>query len=351
MTQLPFSRVAVAALTLAMAACESGPPDPTLFHVPIEGAQGVDWYYGPLPNHANGVGEAEDYQCGVKAVQFRRTTDFLIPSFRAMEAGVNVLAAAPGQVVTVVDEHPDRNLAYELGRPGNLVRILHDDGIYSVYRHLKLGSVRVEEGDRVRTGDVMAEAGSSGDSEWPRLGFEAQDGNGDPFDPWAGACSGAVSLWASQPEYPDDFAVVDQGTTDLEATLAMIAARPPDVTAFSKGEELTFWIHTVNRPAGVMTLRLTAAGMPLESVVFEYAAPDPGNTVYGGQLQIAPDDPTGTWSLEYSMNGDVFAALQFHVADPDSGANLTGALEAAEGVGRAAGDAGRLRVSKRGLER
>jgi murein DD-endopeptidase MepM/ murein hydrolase activator NlpD len=111
-----------------------------------------------------------------------------------------VLAAAEGQVVAVLDEEQeevtllrkaDEALAPYVQRiverqntqlargargiVGNHIVIGHG-GEYSLYAHLKPGSVRVKVGDRVRRGQAIALVGSSGSSTEPHLHFHVCDG-------------------------------------------------------------------------------------------------------------------------------------------------------------------------------
>lgn len=301
-------------LALGAASCDvsSGPPDATLFGVPIEGERGIDWYYGTLPNHGQDWDEVEDYTCGTKTRDFNVNTDFLVPSFRAMERGVSALAAAPGEVVEVHDGEPDVWLAYQLGVQGNYVRIRHRDGLESVYRNLKNGSIRVQVGDRVEAGDPVGQAGSSGESNWPRVGFEARTSAGQPFDPWAGECSPGRSYWVEQPDYPDEFQVIDFGTIDRATSLPLIAGRPPDVTSFQPGQVVGFWAHVMNRPAGALTVALTGPELRIDSTaVFEQ--PDPANTVLRGHVLLPSDAPAGTWVVTYALDGEEFVRMEFQV--------------------------------------
>lgn len=55
---------------------------------------------------------------------------------------------------------------------GNYVIIDHRNGEYSVYAHLKPGSIRVKVGDRVGARDSIAAVGSSGNSTEPHLHFQ-----------------------------------------------------------------------------------------------------------------------------------------------------------------------------------
>src|ERR1700744_342776 len=90
--------------------------------------------------------------------------------------GQPVLADANGTVVRVLNDdadnapyHPDADAKH-----GNVVVIDHGDGEFSVYSHLKQGSVTVKAGDRVKTGDKIAQVGNSGDSQFPRLEYSLQ---------------------------------------------------------------------------------------------------------------------------------------------------------------------------------
>lgn len=331
----PRAAVLAAALLAVLglgAACDlTDPPATTYFEVPIAGESYVDWFYGPLPNHDVEPDGAEDYLCGVKTIVFRRTTDFLLPSLREMDQGVDVLAAAAGEVTRVQDGEPDRNLEYRLQRPGNQVWIRHADGLQTGYRYLKQGSILVGRGDRVAAGQVIAQAGSSGNSNWPRLGFEVRDQNGDALDPWAGACSGSSTFWAEQPDYPNAFTVVDLGTTDQPAFLSVVANRPPDVTTFQPGQEVTFWVHTVNRPVGELSLRLLGPDATLDSAAATLPAPDPANTVFGGLLILGDSAQLGTWAVEYAMNGERFARLAFDVVAAPAASRMSGAARTPAG--------------------
>ncbi len=63
---------------------------------------------------------------------------------------------------------------------GNLIRINHQNGYESVYAHNK--ESRVEEGEKVKRGDVIALSGNSGISSGPHLHYEVLK-NGKPLDP------------------------------------------------------------------------------------------------------------------------------------------------------------------------
>lgn len=102
-----------------------------------------------------------------------------------------VLAPADGVVVAASDGHRDHHRVGWLDPRqrdiyGNFVVVEHDGsadgghgrgrGEYSVLAHLREGSVRVSEGDRVQRGETIARCGHSGNSTEPHLHFHVQDG-------------------------------------------------------------------------------------------------------------------------------------------------------------------------------
>jgi hypothetical protein len=117
----------------------------------------------------------------------RRPAEF--PGF-----GAPVLAPAPGVVVEADDRARDHwsrtsfpalvyllleSVVRELSGPGRLLgnRVVIDvgDGVYAVLAHLRRGSIRVEEGDVVATGDHLADCGNSGNSTEPHVHFQLMD--------------------------------------------------------------------------------------------------------------------------------------------------------------------------------
>ncbi len=97
--------------------------------------------------------------------------------------GKPVVAAAGGTVVDTYDGFedqvpgvvPDMSKLSPMENTGNFVIVAHDDGTFSLYAHLKPGSVVVERGERVETGDTLAQVGNSGGSQAPHLHFGLTD--------------------------------------------------------------------------------------------------------------------------------------------------------------------------------
>lgn len=313
----------VTVLLVALSGCEltSGPPEPVRFQLPVQAEPGRDVFFGLLPDHASDAGVVEDYWCGTKTGDGHIGTDFVIGSFREMDEGVAVTAAAAGEVVEVADGAADRHVRRYPLREDNLVVVRHEDGSVTRYRHLRQGSVTVREGQRVEAGATLGLVGSSGDSAWPHLSFEARTPDDQPFDPWSGPCSAAESFWTEQPEYPRSFALIDAGLTDAPATRAAIAERPPDRTRLTRQQRLTFWVHVANRPAGRFGLRLIdPAGVAADSLVstYEQIAPEP--RLYGGSIHATPTMALGRWSLEYFTEDRVFVRLGFDVEESQASA-------------------------------
>lgn len=111
--------------------------------------------------------------------------------------GQNVLAPADGNVYETRDEIDDtpmaqladddpavvnkKLVAYQTvlrkrygvrGTDGNYIIMDHGNSEYSVFDHLKKGSLRVKRGDKVKRGQIIAQVGQSGLSTEPHLHYE-----------------------------------------------------------------------------------------------------------------------------------------------------------------------------------
>jgi murein DD-endopeptidase len=97
--------------------------------------------------------------------------------------GSDVLAVADGVVATVRHDVPESatiaghpSLPLEDGA-GNYIALDLGGGRYAMYEHLAPGSIRVEPGERVTCGQVIASVGFTGHSMGPHLHFHVADAN------------------------------------------------------------------------------------------------------------------------------------------------------------------------------
>lgn len=65
---------------------------------------------------------------------------------------------------------------------GNVIVIELDNGQFVVLAHLRQGSLQVEIGDLVQTGDMLARVGNSGNTTMPHLHLQVQT-HADLWDP------------------------------------------------------------------------------------------------------------------------------------------------------------------------
>ena len=101
-----------------------------------------------------------------------RTLDSIRAVDIAMPVGTDIVAARGGIVFDVASQNFRGGLeAVQNGQKANVVRILHDDGTFSVYAHLNWNSIRVQPGDRVEAGQYIADSGNTGYSSGPHLHF------------------------------------------------------------------------------------------------------------------------------------------------------------------------------------
>ena len=94
-----------------------------------------------------------------------------------------VVAHSDGIVVAVVS-NCNRNTSKTGERIyGNYVKIKHDNGMYTLYAHMKYGSIEVKVGDRVSRGQVLGYMGNTGNSFGAHVHFEVRDENDKYIDP------------------------------------------------------------------------------------------------------------------------------------------------------------------------
>ncbi|MBT7232395.1 MAG: M23 family metallopeptidase [Rhodospirillaceae bacterium] len=160
------------------------------FALPIDCTPGRDCW---MPNYVDadpGKG-ARDYTGGARTYDGHKGVDFAIRDRRAMIRGVTVRAAADGVVLAIRDAMAD--IDYKLLKPetlkgrecGNAVVIRHNADWRTQYCHMRLASVAVVKGQRIKAGRALGLVGHSGKTEFPHLHFMVFY-KGQPVDPFTG---------------------------------------------------------------------------------------------------------------------------------------------------------------------
>lgn len=97
---------------------------------------------------------------GIDIVKYKASLDYIV-------------AHSAGTVVEVVKNYNRTDKSG--GSYGNYVRIKHDNGYYTLYAHMKYGSVTVSKGQRVSKGQVIGYMGNTGYSKGAHVHFEVRN--------------------------------------------------------------------------------------------------------------------------------------------------------------------------------
>jgi murein DD-endopeptidase MepM/ murein hydrolase activator NlpD len=233
---------------------------------------------------------------------------------------IEVVAAAPGQIVLRSDGNFDRSCGFNTN-DWNAVAVQHADGSIAWYGHMKLGSLTLKQvGDTVKVGEFLGNVGSSGNSTGPHLHFEVHNSLGQVIEPWAGPCNTLTteSWWTSQRPYYDS--AVDRMTTG--DALIDFGACPADESpharvTFSLGANVFFTTyfrdqldtqqstHTVYRPDGSVFAQWTV----------NPTVPHVDGSYWWSSYSIPVGEMEGTWrfTVEYLSNT---LERQFTVGNP-----------------------------------
>ena len=312
-------------LTLASAAAPAA-ADPLSLSLPIACTLGQTCYIEDYVDADPGPGQ-RDYTCGLKSRDGHRGTDIALLSFEAMQAGVDVLAAAPGTVAAIRDGMPDRAITPETrpdieGREcGNAVRIDHGGGWQTLYCHMAQGSIAVQSGQRVKAGDVLGRVGLSGLTNMPHvhLGVLKDGAVVDPFNPTDRDTCGIIGgdrLWDKAPGYDRaglftaGFSTAVPSFEDVKSGAARTATAGPDAA-------LVLYGHAFYARPGD-TLRFTAQGPEGEVFSHTVTLDDPQAQLFRAFGRHAPEAgwPEGDYrGYVRLMRGDrVIAARHADIA-------------------------------------
>ena len=186
------------------------------------------------------TGVARDFTCGKRSYEGHKGTDIAIRSMYELEQGVSVRASARGTVLRLRDGEEDifknaeeMQATRDAGKEcGNGIIIDHGEGWLTQYCHLKQGSIKVKQGDKVGSGQKIAQVGMSGITAHPHVHLSVLF-EGKHVDPYTGlnkdaGCTveGTHSLWRSSTMLYEPFALYDAGFIDSK----------PDFKAITKGE-------------------------------------------------------------------------------------------------------------------
>lgn len=89
--------------------------------------------------------------------------------------GAEIISPVDGIVVHVTDSLPDKKIRERDKLAGNYIIIQFQDTLFVALAHLKQNSIHVKQGDNVRTGDVLAQVGNSGNIDFPHLHIHVQN--------------------------------------------------------------------------------------------------------------------------------------------------------------------------------
>jgi murein DD-endopeptidase MepM/ murein hydrolase activator NlpD len=263
-----------------------------------------------------------DWDCTDFTYDGHRGHDIVLRSFGEQDVGVPIFAALDGTVIDRHDGEYDRNTALNPGALANYVVLDHGGGHRTIYFHMRKNSVAVALNQVVKAGTQLGLAGSSGYSSGPHLHFESQL-NGIVYEPYAGACqTNTPSRWLNQTPIRRDLYLEMfemHGTNNLTPFLPENPVRKGTFVRNGTFQPIGCWFLLHNQPAhSTMRMRYKR---PNGTIFFDSGFQNFGNSLFNRSAawwfyyNINPDT-SGTWTLEFSVNGQVLANAPFTVLDP-----------------------------------
>jgi hypothetical protein len=288
--------------------------------LPIRCQPGVNCFFQNYVDHDTSD-KVRDYRCGGRSYSGHDGTDIRIRNQEIQRQGVEVLAAAPGQVVGGRNDMEDVSVrtigkAAIAGKEcGNGVLIEHADGWRTQYCHMAKGSVRVKPGDRLMTGQPIGLVGLSGDTEFFHLHFTVRyrDKVVDPFAYGApeNSCGGGRSLWAAslgeQMQYRRG-EIIDYGFAGIAPTMELVESGEIGKHPVTQASDaLVAYVRAIGLQAGDQpSLALLGPGGAALSAS-NVAALDRDTAqllVIAGKKRTAPAWPPGRYSATYRVMRD-----------------------------------------------
>ncbi len=286
---------------------------------PLEHAMNQGVLLGNYPDDDPASGPFHDYMNSNGTGDGHSGTDFGVHSFRAMDRGENVFAAASGVVSFKQDGKFDRNLGFPWPDDGNYLIIDHGDGSSASYLHLRKYSLTVDVGESVQAGQLLGLVGSSGYAWGPHLHFEVASHSPTwvPRDPWQGPGNPQPGLWESQAPYVwnDAILIHDAGVTTEPLAGGDFGNIPYGTlleglwpaAVFGIGEpEIAIWIFFQGNPGGQFRIELRKPNNQLlywnDYTLGFKAFPQTGIWPIGWSGTVSPAD-YGIWTLQVLTGG------------------------------------------------
>lgn len=308
---LPFlAMAAVVPMGGAVGGSKSGGP---AFVLPLACTPGTDcWVMNYVDTGPAGDGVATDPLCGKRSYEKNKGTVFTLRDIPQMERGMNVVATRDGVVKKVRSGEPDRiatekdlkETQAEQKECGNAVLIDHGGGVQSVYCHLKMNSITVKPGDRIKAGNAIGQVGLSGYTTFPQLHFGITS-KGSVIDPFTGlnatdSC-GTVKrrLWDSSVTLEYEPAVFyNAGFSGVIPSLRNIDAGHGRQTSLpTTTSVIAFWVGIFGADKGdVITMDITGPdGTVVASRTITQESPQTRQFYYTGRKMSEGKLPAGVY--------------------------------------------------------
>ncbi len=268
---------------------------------------------------------ALDHTCGPLTYNGHKGIDIRLRSIAAMERGVAVLAAADGTVIASRNDIPDRLLKQvEIPEalkgpvmPSNSVSIYHGNGWTTHYTHLRQGSVRVRNGQKLKRGQALGLIGASGTTSFPHLHFILTH-HQDVIDPYSGRLPGSGCGVPPYHSFWDDEAAEILAYRPSGLLNAGFDQIPPSMAKVQRGlqkndrlpvtaEQLVFWtqIWGLRRSDRVRMRLYDANGAILTETIQRAERDSPVSLWYLPRQRGADAWPAGTYKGEYFLERPV----------------------------------------------
>lgn len=292
---------------------------PMKFASPLGGDEFEDWAVINYIDVDPRPGTAADYTGGVFQYDQHNGWDISLPNFERMDSGVPVLAAAGGVVASRQDGYFDRETSAQ-GQPWNVVTIDHGNGWQTVYGHLAKDTITVVTGETVTAGQILAFAGSSGNSTGAHLHFMVLH-NGAVVETNFAPNTYWLTPWEYQRDR--DVTVLDFGTANynpFNSPNVDFQERTTEKTNFSRtsdnGGQLWFWFTTSHLlPTTTTSVRYVRPdGQVAVAVPVSTTNVDRGRT-YGVFVTGSWQQMTGTWHIDLLIDGQLLATRDVLVTD------------------------------------